>query len=381
MHGKKLTFEDFVKALESLNYTLKEDYEYLFDVYSFVMDAIYGVFNAAEFAYTTVNHYVVILYILNEYNYSLSLTKDVSKVQFQENDDFFNILASLCADKYLTNEKLNYKSKAFINRFNVPISTLDLYFNFILRTLENNVPRAQSDKLIKDMLQKGFSMGKCILSLLINGFETEGFSTWRTLHENECILLCLMKNGEPMFKEYYKHIRFALAYRGQIATKEETDRIFVDIKAEMKSHDLKSKDMKKFIEYGYLYSAKNINEVPNFKLNFRDGVEAIAGLSSYSKVYEMASEIAHSSPLLLYSNNSYFFEVTMLNLYESFFRLESVFEAYYRATVTEENYIKYVQLKKLYMSQLNSIYATLRENFISKYKNVKKLEDTNKIKD
>ena len=369
MQNRKLTKENFILAIESLNFKFKEDYDFLYEVYVFVCDAIYEVIKNTDLPFTPINDYIVILYILNEYTYSLSTVGADKKEKIKESDDFFNILSSICADKYLTNEKLNYKSKAFINRFNVPISTLDLYLNFILRSLENNSLRSQSDKLIKDMLIKGFSMSKCILSLLIGGFETEAFSTWRTLHENECILICLMKNGEPMFKEYYKHIKYALAYRGQFKSKEYTDKIFVDIKSEMKEHDLKSKDMKKFIEYGYLYVAKNLNEFPNFKLNFRDGVESIAGLSNYSKVYEMASEIAHSSPVLLYSNKSYFYEATMLNLYESFFRLETIFEAFYKASVNEDMFNKYLQLKKLYMSQLTSIYKKYKFDYLKKYAN------------
>ena len=78
----------------------------------------------------------------------------------------------------------------------------------------------------------------------------------------------------------------------------------------------------------------------------------------------MASEIAHSSPVLLYSNKSYFFEVTILNLYESFFRLETVFEAIYHANVNDVMYNQYLQLKKLYMSQLNSIYTNFKRSYL-----------------
>ena len=57
----------------------------------------------------------------------------------------------------------------------------------------------------------------------------------------------------------------------------------------MKEHNLKSKDMKKYIEYGYLFGVPNITLNEDFKLNFRDGVERVAGLSQYSKMYETAS--------------------------------------------------------------------------------------------
>ncbi|HAS56766.1 MAG TPA: hypothetical protein DCR94_06020, partial [Firmicutes bacterium] len=104
---------------------------------------------------------------------------------------------------------------------------------------------------------------------------------------------------------------------------------------------------------------------PNFKFNFRDGVEKVAGLSSYSKVYEMSSEIAHSSPLLIYSKKDYFFSITLLNLYESFFRLERFFSSLYLSSVKEEEKLRYLNLRKLYYGELLSAYNEQKEIFSS----------------
>lgn len=56
-----------------------------------------------------------------------------------------------------------------------------------------------------------------------------------------------------MQDEYVQHIIYDNAFRGSIQSKERTDEIFIALKADLKSHGLKSKDMKKFIEYGWLY--------------------------------------------------------------------------------------------------------------------------------
>ena len=85
----------------------------------------------------------------------------------------------------------------------------------------------------------------------------------------------------------------------------------------MKEHDLKSKDMKKYIEYGWLYAIKDIEKKEGFKLNFRNGLELAASLDSYSQDYEMSSEVAHSSPLLIYSNKIFFKNVTILRSYKN----------------------------------------------------------------
>ena len=360
-----LNKETFVNFLKERKLADEVDFDNLYELYDLVTETISEILAQTNNPFNVyVNHYVVILYIINEYKFYLFshnikdhslITKDSEEIQ---------VIGSLCADKFLTNEKLNYKSEAFLNKFNPPISTLDLYLNFSLRTLESIKVKDRNASLIRDMLTKAMKMGKCIVNLLTDGFETEAFSTWRTLHENECIMICLVKNGAEMFDAYFKHIRYALAYRNQIPNKEEVDKIFEQIKSEMKEHGLKSKDMKKYIEYGYLYTAKNQNPDDPLKLNFRDGVEKLAGLNNYSKVYEMASEIAHSSPLLLFSKRSYYFEITLLNLYESFFRLEVIFEAYYRSVNNEEVVKQYENMKAVYLKELHLIYTVMQKSFL-----------------
>lgn len=360
--AKPLSKEVFNSVLTYLNVIETLDRDFLYDIYEVVNDGIDGLINNEEnkaIRFVPVNPISVILYILNEYVYSI---KGLNKEQIEKlssDENFASKLASICADKYITNEQLNFKTVKFMNKYNPPISSLELYLNFALRSLNNIKSDNPYDNLVSDMLKKAFGLGQCILNLLIDGFETEAFSTWRTLHENECILICLIKNGEPMFRSYFKHIKYALAYRGQIKSKEETDQIFAEIKEEMKKYDLKSKDMKKFIEYGYLFEVEGIKLNDDFKLNFRDGVQKLAGLGRYSKVYEMSSEISHSSPLLLFSSKEYYFTITIKHLYESFFRLEDIFDKFYKSFVSKDFYNQYLVLKSTYMQQLQYIYRTI----------------------
>ena len=363
MKTEKLNEQAFEEILNELNTPKDVDKEYLYEIYDAVVDGINMVMSSVtNYKFIPVNHVVVVLYIVNEYLYSVNSLLPEKKKEFIDDENLSSALASVCCDKYLTNEQLNYKSKSFLNRFNPPISTLSLYLNFTLTTIEKIQVKDNVSELIKRMLFKAFSLSKCITELLLGGYETEAFSTWRTLHENESIMTCLMKYGEPMFKEYFKHITYVLAYRRQLP-EDEQNKVFVTIKEEMKSHELKSKDMKKFIEYGYLYVVPDFEE-KQLKLNFRDGVEKAAGLETYSKVYEMCSEIAHSSPLLLLSDKTYFMPLTLLNLYESFFRLEKIFESYFRVYSSKEDFASYEKLKSVYMNQLIAIYNNIKERFL-----------------
>ena len=156
-------------------------------------------------------------------------------------------------------------------------------------------------------------------------------------------------------------MNYSLAYRKGIKDKAIVDSIFVEIKDKLRSHNLKSKDMKKFIEYGYLFAIPEKEFEKDFKLNFRDGVEKLAGLSQYSSLYEYSSEIAHSSPLMIYSNEKTLSHLTLVSLYEVFFRIEKIFTNHYLNSINDESIRKaYLQMRGLYYGQIVECYK--REN-------------------
>ena len=188
-------------------------------------------------------------------------------------------------------------------------------------------------------------MDRCILGLVTDGYETEAFASWRTLHECECTLLLLEKYGDPIINRYLIHMQYGIVFKKEDLEDEKGTKIFNDMKEEMRELGLKSKDIKKYIEYGWLYEIPGVKEDLEFKLNFRDGLQKLAGLSMYSSRYEMSSEIIHSTPMLIYSNKEYFFFVTLLSLYESFFRLEKVFVSLFSKQVSEEQMQRYASAK------------------------------------
>ena len=238
------------------------------------------------------------------------------------------------------------------------------YQNHIDSVLNNYEKNDPVSTLITDLLNKSVSIARCVLNLLVDGYETEAFALWRTLHECECTLVILEKYREPLINSYLKHMQYALAYSGALKDKETVDATFVTIKEQMHLHDLKSKDMKKFIEYGWLYAIPGVSQT-ELKLNFRDGLEQLAGLERYNKVYLMSSEIIHSTPLLVYSDKQYFFYTALLNLYESFFRLEKVFVSLFVPRVNEEQLNSYKNMRKVYYSQLLAIHKRETNRYLS----------------
>ena len=370
MKNIPISREHFEIVYQNLNVSSRIDKDFIYDAYCIAIDGANDLTESNVLGREIpINPVSLILYLINEYGFYLDTTKSTNE-QIKDDEKAARIIISTSLDKYFTNEHLDFKNETHISKFSPQISTLSLYINFILGVLNRYRKREPKTTLITDILQKGFSMAKAILELMVSGFETEAFSTWRTIHETECILLLLVSNGDKAIKSYLRHMEYAMAYRGIIPSKEETDAIFVEIKEHMKEHDLKSKDMKKFIEYGWLYSIDSAIETEGFKLNFRDGVERLANLSQYSSNYEMASEIAHSSPLMIYSKSDYYLHLVLLNLFESFFRLEKVFTQIYLNNISKEEADRYLMMRNLYYSQLEVLYHSERQTFAHKFKTV-----------
>ncbi len=356
-----ISFEQFQDIYKALGVKESLDSQFLYDVYQNAMEGAKSIDEANLLGRVVpVNPIALILYIVNEHGYYLDIHPDAAQETVIKDEKYMQMIVSIALDKYYTNEHLSYKSKTILSRFSPGISTLNTYLNFVLGVLGRYSRNQPNETLIVDIMSKGFSMARAISDLLVSGFETEAFSTWRTLHEAECILLVLTKYGKPVIDKYLLHMNYAMAFRGLAGDKEKTDAIFAQIKEEMRAFDLKSKDMKRFIEYGWLLTVSALEKAEPVKLNFRDGLEKTAGLKRYAPIYEMSSEIAHSSPLLIYSRREYFMHLALVNVYESFFRLEKIFAEIYVRSISEAEKQRFLLMRKIYYSQLVSLHAQER---------------------
>lgn len=356
--------EEFDRILGLLHNVEKIDNDNLFAIYTTTISAIKAIQESNLLTnFPIINPIEIIYYLVGEYVYISQVVDNETMKKKVENENFRNTMASVVADKYLSLSMFNHAERNLVSKFLPPMSSLNLYLNFILNILNQRKDKDPKTTLIKDLLEKSTSLARVTLNLLIQGYETEAFSTWRTLHECECALVLLEKYGDPLINKYLIHMQYGIVYRKNDQTNELGNKIFSDMKAEMAKRGLKSKDIKKFIEYGWLYDIPGIPEDPEFKLNFRDGLQKTAGLSSYNKRYELSSETVHVTPLLIYSAKEYLYFITLLSLYESFFRLEKVFVSLFSKYVTKEFNEKYQELRNVYYMQLVDIYNRELNNF------------------
>lgn len=370
MKVKVLTFEQVNNFVNSLPVLKDRNNEFVYAIYLKCIGTIEEVRSEIVLKdFANLNHFDIILYICGEYYYS-TFNKNPEQLAAFHNETILNSIATVVTDKYLSLSNFAYRERNLTNKYLPTVSSLDVYLNFMLTILNNSAFKDEKYKLIHDLFSKSIKLCRCILSLLIDGNETEAYATWRTLHECECTLIILEKYKDKTLEAYLKHMRYGIAFKDNISDKDLQNQIFVELKKEMKDHDLKSKDMKKFIEYGWLYSIPNIDEFAGFKLNFRDGLQTLAGLSIYSKKYELSSEIIHCTPMLIYSNKTQYYYITLLSLYESFFRLEKIFVSLLSEKVTPEQMAAYKNLRNLYYTQLITIYKREVEAFQKLNKNI-----------
>ena len=340
------------------------DADCLYEIYSYSCEAMQELINSNILpALRNINPLDVIYYCVGEYLYTTQGMDEETRKKTVKDEHYISSIASVVSDKYLSLSMFNHMEKKLANKYMPPVSSLNLYLNFILNILQNYNRNDPKTTLISDLLMKSVSISRCILGLIIEGYETEAFSSWRTLHECESTLLLLEKYGDPLINRYLIHMQYGIVFKKEDKEDDRGNKIFADMKEEMRVHGLKSKDIKKYIEYGWLYEIPGVSEDENFKLNFRDGLEKIAGLSMYADRYEMSSEIIHSTPMLIYSNKEYFYFITMISTYESFFRLEKVFLNLFAKRVSKEQMDRYVSMRKVYYAQLVNIHKRLLKEY------------------
>ena len=347
----------FNAIIDSLTTGQEMNKDLIYEIYETTCDGIDQLVEAKiVIDPSVINPLEVIYYCVGEYIYTTAGKSLEEQQKLVTDEKYVTSIASVVSDKYLSLSMFNHAERKLANKFIPPISSINLYLNFMLNIVQNYKKNDPKSSLIADLLMKSVSISRCILQLIIGGYETEAFSSWRTLHECECTLLLLDKYGDDLINRYLKHMDYGIVYRKEDLTDERGNQLFAEMKEEMRSFGLKSKDIKKYIEYGWLYQIPGVKDDESFKLNFRDGLQKIAGLSVYANRYEMSSEIIHSTPLLIYSNKEYFYFITLLSLYESFFRLEQVFVSLFSKRVSEEQMKHYLRMRNLYYSQLVNIH-------------------------
>ena len=310
------------------------------------------------------NIYDIAFYICEEHLYNLQfVTKD--QIQSLENDvHYFQKITAKVYDKLIYNDFDNNLGHPVHSKYATEISTLSMFINRIFSLIKVLKIESIKEKLLIDIFIKCFLLMKSTLNQLTSGLETEAMSSWRTLHELECVLKIIYDASDEVSKAYFRHLEYGAFHRGEINDINECERIKANLLLDMEALEVKKSNKEKFINYGWLHwAAKKIDD-EEIKLNFLGGLQKLAQLTEYRKWYEIASDVTHSTPLLVYANKRYLYHSTLRITYESFFRIETLFFNFARLKLdaNDKYLINYMQFKMHYKNDIETIYRLMKKD-------------------
>ena len=132
--------------------------------------------------------------------------------------------------------------------------------------------------------------------------------------------------------------------------------------------EVKKANKEKFINYGWIHWAYKRYNDEEVKMNFLGGLQKVADLTEYKKYYEIASDVTHSTPLLVYANKTNLTTTTLKITYELFFRLETMFINWLAEDLkvnpsTEKYLYDYLMFKKMYKPKVEIIYQIINVKY------------------
>ena len=309
-------------------------------------------------------------YICAEHRFHLSITKPELREELEKDNMYFNQLVTICYDKLITNEFRSVDSKAVISKYSVETSVLEMFINrmFVLLSQAKLNPESAKQKLQADIFAKCFMLIKSTLNQLCDGLETEAMSSWRTFHELLCVLKVISKGDEKVSEAYFRHLKYGAYNRGEVKDEAEIEKILASMEQDMLALEVKKANKEKFINYGWIHWAFKRYNDEEVKMNFLGGLQKVADLTSYKKYYEIASDVTHSTPLLVYANKTNLTTTTLKITYESFFIIETMFAMWCKDDLkmdveTYKPFADYLRFKKIYKTKVEIIYQIINSKF------------------
>ena len=309
-------------------------------------------------------------YICAEHRFHLSMFKPQTWQDLENDEKYFNQLVNICYDKLFINEFRSIDPRAVISKYSVETSLLTMFVNrmFVVLGQVKLDPQSAKQKLQADIFAKCLMLIKSTLNQLCDGLETEAMSSWRTFHELICVLCVITKGDEKVAQAYFRHLKYGAYSRGEITDEKEVESILASMEKDMLALEVKKANKEKFINYGWIHWAYKRYKDEEVKMNFLGGLQKVADLTEYKKYYEIASDVTHSTPLLVYANKTNLTTTTLKITYELFFKLETMFINWLAEDLkvnpsTEKYLYDYLMFKKMYKPKVEIIYQIINVKY------------------
>lgn len=231
----------------------------------------------------------------------------ISRIEGEEK--YSAMLVQDVAVYIVINEHLNVEKFSNTSAYSPEIAAYNMacsYSLFILGSFSGQDRRMNG---INNLFKKALVTVKSVINLLAAGNSCDAVILWRHLHELECVLITLNTKGEELFFRYVEHMEYF-----DLETKPNAEELQKRLSEESKTYGIKEKNA--FINYGWLVHVEGFREGfgKEYRLNFKEGLQKVAGQSGRYAAYASASKILHPSAWVVAIPDDKFYLFTLLEL-------------------------------------------------------------------
>ena len=245
----------------------------------------------------------------------------VKKAEGDEN--YRTMLVRDVAVYIVINEHLNVEKISNTSEYSPEIAAYNMACSYSLYILGSFRGADRRMNGINNLFKKSMVTIKSVIHLLAAGNSCDAVILWRHLHELECVLIVLCTKGEGLFFRYIKHMEY-FDMEGNPHAEELQQRLSEECKA------FGVKERNAFINYGWLEYVDGFREGfgKEYRLNFKDGLQKIAGQSARHAAYASASKILHPSAWVVTIRDDKFYKFTVFELFRSLVNIVTQIKGY-----------------------------------------------------
>ena len=250
------------------------------------------------------------------------LPEELTK-KLESDEKYREMLVRDVAVYIVINEHLNVEKISNTSEYSPEIAAYNMACSYSLYILGSFKGTDRRMNGINNLFKKALVTIKSVIHLLAAGNSCDAVILWRHLHELECVLIVLCTKGEDLFFRYIKHMEY-FDMEGNPRAEELQQRLSEECKA------FGVKERNAFINYGWLEYVDGFREGfgKEYRLNFKDGLQKIAGLSARHAAYASASKILHPSAWVVTIRDDKFYKFTVFELFRSLINIVTQIKGY-----------------------------------------------------
>lgn len=250
------------------------------------------------------------------------LPEELTK-KLESDEKYREMLVRDVAVYIVINEHLNVEKISNTSEYSPEIAAYNMACSYSLYILGSFKGTDRRMNGINNLFKKAMVTIKSVIHLLAAGNSCDAVILWRHLHELECVLIVLCTKGEDLFFRYIKHMEY-FDMEGNPRAEELQQRLSEECKA------FGVKERNAFINYGWLEYVDGFREGfgKEYRLNFKDGLQKIAGLSARHAAYASASKILHPSAWVVTIRDDKFYKFTVFELFRTLINIVTQIKGY-----------------------------------------------------